>query len=1111
MRTKLFCLMIVMGCEEKEVESQDECETPNQWFSDSDGDGFGNVYEWQQHCEQPEGYVSDSSDCNDLDPNIHPETDEYCDGLDNDCDGIIDPDSSLDAIIWYLDSDNDEYGDSSVTLQQCDQPYGHVDNNLDCDDANGEIHPAATESCDGTDNDCDEEIDEGVLREFYGDDDGDGYGDPTVITEGCTVTENQAENGLDCDDTNADIHPTAIESCDEIDNDCDGVIDPDSSIDAITWYIDYDSDGYGSSLYSQITCSQPVDYVDNDLDCDDLDASICPGGDEYCDGLDNDCDGDIDPDSSLDAITWYLDSDGDGDGDGNSTMLACSQPSTYVSNNLDCDDANDSIFVGAAEICNNIDEDCDGDIDEQAIDVISYFLDTDADGFGSDASATSSCSLPSNASFVGGDCDDTNNLVGPNAIELCDGIDNDCDGVIDPDSSLDALIWYLDSDADSYGLATTSYTACSQPAGYSGNDMDCDDLDSSINPAAAESCDGIDNDCDGVIDPDSSLDAVTWYIDYDSDNYGSSLYFQNNCSQPVGYIDNDLDCDDLNSSINPGVDEYCDGFDNDCDGVIDPDSSVDALIWYLDSDADGYGLTTTIQAACSQPAGYTDNDLDCDDLEGVIYPGADELCDGLDNDCNGIIDPDSSVDASAWYLDDDLDGFGDANVSLQSCAAPIDYIAEHVDGYDCDDSDIDVFPGMTEVCNGIDDNCDGLVDETGDAGCGTDEVCDEGMCVPACANGAMDTSFGVNGIVQLDMGGDDYLEGMDVQSDGSILVTGNNDSQNFMVARFTADGVLDNTFGGTGIVETSFSAPARTNAVRVQSDGKILVVGSTHISCSLSWNRYALARYNTDGSLDSSFGSNGTQTTNWGSVGSHLHSIAFQSDDSIIVGGNRYAGGCSPGISNSSITRYTPDGQLDSSFGSGGELRYDIPYGPHHDNGRTVVVAPDDSIYLGANESYGSWAGLVRADANGSFQGLSQLSTGYIKGVVLDTQGVIATSDSAMGRFDLSGNIDTSFASSGYVNLTYSPGGSGSNPLMLDQNGNILVVVDSSNNAIEVARHLSDGSLDTSFGNAGIAEWSGNYTRMTATTLAEHSDGGVLVGGYIEDGNHDFVIVKFCQ
>jgi hypothetical protein len=157
---------------------------------------------------------------------------------------------------------------------------------------------------------------------------------------------------------------------------------------------------------------------------------VNPGADEYCDGVDNNCDGSTDEDTAVDADTWYTDGDGDGYGDPGSTSAACSMPTGSVDNGDDCDDTASAVNPGATETCNGADDDCDGDTDEAgATGASTYYADDDGDGYGDAASTATSCSLPSGYSTDNTDCDDADATSNPGATEVCDdGADNDCDG-----------------------------------------------------------------------------------------------------------------------------------------------------------------------------------------------------------------------------------------------------------------------------------------------------------------------------------------------------------------------------------------------------------------------------------------------------------------------------------------------------------------------------------------------------------------------------------------------------------------------------------------------------------------------------------------------------------
>jgi alpha-tubulin suppressor-like RCC1 family protein len=198
------------------------------------------------------------------------------------------------------------------------------------------------------------------------------------------------------------------------------------------------------------------------------------------------------------------------------------------------------------------------------------------------------------------------------------------------------------------GSTTGSAPVDSDEDGYS-SDVDCDDGDPSVHPEADELCDGIDNNCDGEIDPADSLDTRTWYRDSDGDQHGDPEAEVASCTAPDGHVESGEDCDDGTDTVHPDADEICDGLDNDCDGQIDPDDALDAPSWSVDFDGDGYTIS---KVACDEP-GWTvsesSEEPDCDDRVAYIFPGAPEQCNGLDDNCNGLPDICFSVE---WEEDE---------------------------------------------------------------------------------------------------------------------------------------------------------------------------------------------------------------------------------------------------------------------------------------------------------------------------------------------------------------------------------------------------------------------------------------------------------------------------
>ncbi len=663
------------------------------YYLDADSDGYGTSASTTQACDLPSGYASVAGDCDDGDAAVNPGAAEQCDSIDNDCDGAVDEGV---ANSYYLDQDGDGFGVTNQATQACTRPAGHSETPGDCDDGNASVYPSAPEQCDGADNDCDGVVDEDVQVLYYQDADGDGYGNPDVTVWACDLPSGHAERAGDCDDSDANVHPGAEESCNGVDDDCDGSVDEDV---LTTYYRDQDGDGFGESGWTTQACDLPDEYAQVAGDCDDSDANVHPGAEEVCNDADDDCDGVVD-DGLL--VPFYQDQDGDGYGTGAAPTYACSSPEGYAPNAGDCDDSDASTFPGATETCDDKDNDCDGVVDEEVQTV--FYQDADEDGYGVGTVAILACTAPPGHSAQAGDCDDSNADIHPGATEVCNGIDDDCDGAADEGVT---TTFHPDADGDGYGDPARSLDACTAPDGYVEDDSDCRDSDPATYPGAQEACDGFDNDCDGDIDEEVQ---TIFYLDQDRDGFGDPTQTESACERPAGFTQDGSDCDDSDASIHPGAREACNGVDDDCDGLVDEEVMQ---TFYLDADEDGFGDAMSPSAACSQPDGYVANDADCDDSDTSIHPGADETCNERDDDCDGTVDEDVR---SPWYPDADEDGFGAPDKPVYACSAPDGRVADNTD---CDDSDPSIYPGAEETCDdGIDQDCDSY-----DLGC--DQVDDD--------------------------------------------------------------------------------------------------------------------------------------------------------------------------------------------------------------------------------------------------------------------------------------------------------------------------------------------------------------------------------------------------
>ncbi|MEQ8458477.1 MAG: putative metal-binding motif-containing protein [Sandaracinaceae bacterium] len=745
---------------------------------DADGDGDARI-------------ACGGNDCDDTNGMVYSTAQEVCDamGVDEDCEPATI--RSETPGLEDGDADDDGFVDDACFNTR---PDGTENRGRDCDDGAADVNPGITlDGCNGVDDDCDGMIDEDPDFIFYQDIDGDGFGVVSTTVTACSAPPGFTLMSGDCDDTRASVNPGNAEICNGIDDDCSGLADdpaPPDTCDCTNGSPQTcGTTDVGACSTMTVTCSGGMWPT-----CTFQDPQLerCGGGDRDCDGLTDDADPDIASGSPsvTGAIVYYRDADADGYGDPGASENRCSPRAGYVLQAGDCDDTVATTHDRAAELCDGtVDDDCDGTVDEGCDCTNGTTRRCGMTDVGRCQYGTETC--------MAGRWQACSGHVDPAPYETCGAEDEDCDGLTndaDPgiasgDISLTgATVYYRDADGDMYGDGTMPSRRCTAAAGWVLVTGDCDDTRMGSNPGAMESCaagmrdedcdmvvdegcgctngetqtcgttnvgdcssmtvtcaagawptcrfqdpepeicGGGDEDCDGLSnDNDPSIamgdpgvtGATLYYRDMDGDGEGDPMNTIRRCSAMAGWVLVGGDCDDSNPSRGSMLTEApfaCDGIDNDCDSRVDEDPNPEvcgggdedcdglsndddpdiaagdrmmtgATLYYRDMDGDGYGISAVSRNRCGPATGWSTLIEDCDDSRTSRSPGNMEgafMCDGIDNDCDGTVDEDGTTTITC-YRDIDGDGYGQMGSTMRACSCPAGWTSRS-DSFDCIDS-----------------------------------------------------------------------------------------------------------------------------------------------------------------------------------------------------------------------------------------------------------------------------------------------------------------------------------------------------------------------------------------------------------------------------------------
>ena len=390
-------------------------------------------------------------------------------------------------------------------------------------------------------------------------------------------------------------------------------------------------------------------------------------------------------------------------------------------------------------------------------------------------------------------------------------------------------------------------------------------------------------------------------------------------------------------------------------------------------------------------------------------------------------------------------------------------------------------------------------------------------------DGSPDTTFGGDGrVVTVINFQDEIGRAVALQSDGKILVAGTTRDidANFFLVRYNPDGSLDTTFDGDGMLMTQFLGEDEGNAMLIQGDGKILVAGYK----SSTYADFAVARYNPDGSLDTTFSGDGMLTTDYNGLNELGYAVALQGDNKIIV-----AGYATPNSKDFFLVRYNADGSLDTTFSEDGMQVTDFAGGT--DQVYALALQADGKI-LAAGVARGTTLdfALARYNADGSldntFDGDGKLvtdlsgvgETGRDIGLQADGKIVVAgyvdnpgNEDFGVVRYNADGSLDTTFDGDGMLVTDLAGGDDFGRGLVLLADNRLLVAGSAWNGKFDfgAVRYNSDGSLDVSFAEQGILLSDLFGSVDIAKAVAIQPDGKIVVAGYTSAVSYDFAVARY--